>query len=417
MILASHPTGNANVRHAVDAFREGGCLSAYHTTIAAAGGNFFARMASWPGLGEIRRRSYRAELRPFLHLSPGREIGRLLSLRLGLRSLIQHETGPFCVDAVYRDLDHRVARCLRRDPGRCQVVYAYEDGARETFRVARELGLRTVYDLPIGYWREARRIQQEEAERQPAWQSTMPALRDSPAKCARKDDELALADEVVVASQFTASTLKAAPAAPTRVTVIPYGCPPVTLEPLQTSPAGSPLRVLYVGGLSQRKGLSYLLAAVDKIAPAAQLTLIGRPAGSCQPLQQALQKHRWIESLPHEQVLAEMRQHDVLVFPSLFEGFGLVVTEALSQGTPVVTTAHTCGPDLLTEGRDGFLVPIRDAEAIADRLLRLHDDRERLAEMKEFARGKASEITWDRYHAILLAHMHSILGQSREVVS
>mgnify|MGYP000483547784 CR=1 FL=1 len=115
-----------------------------------------------------------------------------------------------------------------------------------------------------------------------------------------------------------------------------------------------------------------------------------------------LETHRWIASLPHRGVLAEMRRHDVLAFPSLFEGFGLVILEAMSQGLPVITTPHTAGPDVIEDGRDGFLVPIRAPTAIAEKLELLHHDREKLAEMSRAAMKKAAQFTWDNYGQSIL---------------
>lgn len=92
-----------------------------------------------------------------------------------------------------------------------------------------------------------------------------------------------------------------------------------------------------------------------------------------------------------------MRRSDVFVFPSLFEGFGLVILEAMAQGLPVITTPHTAGPDLIADGVDGFIVPIRDAPAIAARLDSLHRDRDRLAAMGAAARAKAFSFTWTAY--------------------
>ena len=156
--------------------------------------------------------------------------------------------------------------------------------------------------------------------------------------------------------------------------------------------------MLFVGSLGQRKGTSYLLEAVRLAGSSVTLTLIGtRPDAPCQPLDAALARHRWISSCPHDEVLAEMRRHDVLVFPSLFEGFGLVILEALSQSLPVITTPNTAGPDVLTDGTDGFIVPIRSATAIAEKLELLHRDRPRLDAMRSAARTKAARYSWSAY--------------------
>ena len=92
-----------------------------------------------------------------------------------------------------------------------------------------------------------------------------------------------------------------------------------------------------------------------------------------------------------------MGRQDVLVFPSLFEGFGLVLLEAMSRGTTVITTAHTAGPDVLTDGEDGFLVPIRSAEAIRERLEGLVREPGRCRAMGEAARKKAAACSWEAY--------------------
>ena len=161
---------------------------------------------------------------------------------------------------------------------------------------------------------------------------------------------------------------------------------------------------MFAGSLGQRKGLSYLLEAVAGLGRHVELTLLGLPtARGCAPLDAALRAHRWVPSLPHAGVLEEMGRQDVLVFPSLFEGFGLVLLEAMSRGTTVITTAHTAGPDVLTEGTDGFIVPVRSAVAIAEKLEGLVREPERVRAMGEAARRKAAACSWEAYRRGVVA--------------
>jgi len=246
-------------------------------------------------------------------------------------------------------------------------------------------------------------------------------MQDSPEKLARKDEELSLASGVLVASTFTRNSLSSAPALAAPVFVIPYGAPePVEESRHVSKPSAARLRVLFAGSLTQRKGLSYLLEAVRLLQGQVELTLLGaRPAERCEPLDRALREHRWIPSLPHHAVLQEMARHDVLVFPSLFEGFGLVILEAMAQGTPVITTAHTGGPDVISDGEDGFLVPIRDATAIAEKLALLDSDRERLAAISAAARVTAARFSWASYRRRLVDAVSEVLegnGASPEVI-
>jgi len=304
------------------------------------------------------------------------------------------------VDAVYRALDRRVARRLRSLP-KLKAVYGYDDGALETFRVAKAAGLLTIYEHPITHWRKVRQIQEEEAELHPEWIPTLGALRDTAEKFSRKDEELALADVILVASTFSKDSLALAPRLSAKIHVIPYGAPSVADSMCPDSGRGK-LRILFVGGLGQAKGLGYLLQAVERMGRHVELTLVGKRLSTLIPEQAVLDRHRWIPSLPHDGLLAEMARQDVLVFPSLHEGFGLVIPEAMSRGLVVITTPHTGGRDVIREGHDGFIVPIRSADAIAEKLELLATDRGLLAEMKEAARKTVARLTWESYRSQLV---------------
>lgn len=409
MILLSHPTGNANVRHAALALHRARLLGEFWTCINYHDRAFLNRFLPRSLTRQLGRRSNPPELQPYLHTFPFRELMRHLAPRAGLPQLVRHETGVFSIDSVYHSLDQRISRRLA-DP-RFQAVYAYEDGALSTFRAAARLGRLALYELPIGYWRAARKILGEEAGLQPEWASTLTGNYDSRAKTDRKDEELALANVVFVASNFTRRTLEEANPLRATIVVLPYGAPaqPAALENTPRS-SGAPLRVLFVGSLGQRKGLSYLFSACRLVKKAVQLTVIGtRPAVECPVLDRELAAVRWIASCPHAQILAEMARHDVLVLPSLFEGFGLVLLEAMAMGLPIITTPHTAGPDLIEDGVQGYIVPVRDAPAIAAKLELLAAEPERLRDMSVSARLRARDFSWDNYEAKLAACVRAAL--------
>lgn len=410
MLLFTHPTGNANVRHAALGLFRAGLLDEFWTCLNFRAPAGLQKLLPARVTGQLRRRAYPPELASVIHTRPIREVIRLFAPGLGFPGLVQHETGRFSVDAVYQSLDRAVARRLGQRPFR--GVYAYEDGAEFAFIEARRRGLSTLYDLPIGYWRAARTLLLEEAEREPEWASTLTGNRDSAAKTARKDAELALADVVFVASSFTRRTLSAASDFKGAVVVVPYGAPALlpTARPPSPVPAKK-LRVLFVGSLGQRKGLSYLFAACRQVRTAVTLTVIGtKPQEPCAALDRELADGRWIPSCPHAEILAEMAAHDVFVFPSLFEGFGLVLLEALAMGLPIITTPHTAGPDLIEDGVQGFIVPIRDSAQMAERLELLHRDPARLAEMSRQAQRRAREFSWKAYEETLAACVGRVLA-------
>jgi glycosyltransferase involved in cell wall biosynthesis len=368
MIVTSHLTGNANVKAANYGFMEAGLLTEFYVSFASFPGSVLDKLGNFGPFADIRRRQFHPALRPFTRSWPWLEIGRIIAPKAGLTQLVNEKNALFHIDDVVHNFDRHVASQLSKAMSKgAHAVYGYEDTALASFQQAKRLGLKCIYDLPIGYWRAAQRLLAPERERWPEWASTLNSLQDSEAKLTRKENELLLADAIFVASSFTANTLSDYQGVLPPVRVIPYGFPPVSDVPkaYSSSTGGRPLKVLFVGSLSQRKGIADLFAAVEALKPHVELTVVGsKSTDGCQALNTALTKHRWVPSLPHDKILELMRISDVLAFPSLFEGFGLVITEAMSQGTPVITTDRTIGPDIIEHGVNGWLVEAGSTSAL-----------------------------------------------------
>jgi glycosyltransferase involved in cell wall biosynthesis len=291
------------------------------------------------------------------------------------------------------------------------AVYVYDGVALETFRAARSQGGICIYDLTHGYWRYDKQLLEEEAQLRPDYAGTIKSYRDT-AHFEKKDLELSLADHIIVPSAHVRRTLEHSPAADRIKYIVPYGANDT--DSSVRAPGRSHaarLRVLFVGQLTQRKGIGYLFDAIKTMGSAVELTIIGAKTGPSTSLDQVIQEHRWIPSTPNRQILEEMARHDVLVLPSLTEAFGLVIGEALSRGLPVITTTATGGPELIRDGQDGFFVPIRSGEAIAEKLDLLNQDRELLDYMSASALNRAKDFTWHRYRNLLVATLRQVLEQ------
>lgn len=398
-VLLSHPTGNANVRQALSALYEENILHAFWTTVKWSPGSPFDSLLPSKAIAELNRRSYPQVPKQLVHTRPWREAARLLVGRTGLSKLASKITTALSVDSVYRDLDHSVAMRLSR--GNVSAVLAYPDGAYESFQSARRNRVHTLYELTSAHVQFANDILSEEAELCPEWADTIARLKDSPEKIAHREEELRLADLVLAPSRHVVMSLPVSLRNNISVCVCPYGAPfPVEIR---KEVRNSKLRVLFVGSLTQAKGLGYTLSAIRDVEKLVNFTMIGTRVGKCAELDAALDRYRYIPTLPNSEVLAEMARHDVLVFPSLTEGFGLVIMEALSRGLPVITTENTGGPEIIRDGREGFLVPIRSSQAIAEKLERLARDRDLLEMMSESAIECANNWTWQRYRAQLVS--------------
>jgi glycosyltransferase involved in cell wall biosynthesis len=394
-----HPTGNQNVRATVKGLVDAGKKIEFHTSIACFPNTLLNSLSYVGPLSELRRRSYDSVLKELTHSHPLREMGRLLANRMKFSALTRHEVGYLSIDAVYRGLDKLIAKKLKYNRANVNAVYAYEDGAAFSFAVAKKLGITCLYDLPIGYWRTARKLLQNEQNRWPEWKMTLTGLKDSEEKLKRKDEELKLSDAIFVASSFTAKTLKDFPGKLPSIAVIPYGFPDVKEYREYTGLVNrKKLKILFVGGLSQRKGIADLFSAAETLNNYIELTIVGKKAtDECTALNEALSRHKWIPSLPHQEVLQLMRQQDILIFPSLFEGFGLVITEAMSQGLPVITTDRTAGPDLIEHGSNGWLVEAGSTTALHQAIEYFLQQPDRVAQLGREAQETASKRPWAVY--------------------
>ncbi|MGJ3241828.1 MAG: glycosyltransferase family 4 protein [Opitutales bacterium] len=398
-IRVVHPTGNANVRQVLQALNEAELLDRFCTTLADRSGSRWLARRRYPVPG------------PRIETRPLREVARLAAARLGLDRLTR-PTGPLSVDAIYRDLDRSVARGLGQLP-RPQALYGYEDGAEASFRVAGDLGIRRIYELPIAYGPYARRITEAAAERRPAWAMTLSGLQDPPEKMERKQQELVLADAVVVPSRFVRDSIPEELLAGKACLTNPYACDlPETDRPTVPSTQG-PLKVLFVGSMSQRKGLADLLDGCRDLARQGgiELHLMGTRLASEAFYRSAGTPFTYHPPADRATVLQTMRSCHVLALPSLIEGRALVQLEALACGMALLITPNTGGDDLIREGDCGQIIPIEEPEAIRQTLEAWAADRDRLAAMRSRAVIRARDVSWRAYRNRLTAWLSGLLAE------
>jgi len=404
-LLLTHPAGNQNVRAVLSATEGAGMLARFATTVAAFPEGTATRLMPGGLRREWMRRAF--DIAPSKVLShPSRELLRMVASKAGWEGMTRHEAGYASPDAVFQDFDRFVADALpalTRDHG-LKAVYAYEDSALHTFRAARSLGLKCLYDLPIAYWEMGRKLMHEEAERLPQWAVTLGGgVTDSQAKLDRKTEELALADMVVAPSGFVLDSLPQAVSRPRRV-LAPFGSPASASAGSFAPPdASRPLRVLFVGSMGQRKGLADLFNAMKLLkGENVELVVLGSMQAPAEFYRSEYADFTHEKGRPHAQVLELMRSCDVFCLPSIVEGRALVTQEAMSQGLPVIITANTGGEDLVIEGQTGFLVPIRSPEKIAEKISWFNSHRRDLPAMKAAAVRHAATYTWKHYGDIVV---------------
>ncbi len=399
-VVFSHVTGNPNSKQAALCLAEIGWLAECHTTLGWNDRSLVSAALPASLRSSIQKRAFPELVRPFLRLHPIWEL-----LRLVLRS----RTLPFLqkfsqIDHVAERFDYAVSRAIQAGKKPCNV-YAYMDAAEQSFLAAKKRGGKTIYELPTPYWRATTEIVQREAQLRPDWATTLPPMEEESPKMLRRDRELQLADVILVPSHFVKDSLALAPSFRGVVEVVPYGAPngyesPASMEKDKTE---SPLKVLFVGSLNQGKGLSYLADAMQNLGNQVQLTIIGAHTSDlpCPALETFLRQHRHLSGLSNKEVLSEMKQHDVLVLPTLYEGLALVVLEALSQGLAVVTTPESGFAEILRDQEEYLMVKSGNSQKLGEALRLLSDNPSKLALLKKAAYTASHRLSWESYRQSL----------------
>jgi glycosyltransferase involved in cell wall biosynthesis len=270
------------------------------------------------------------------------------------------------------------------------------DGLRSLER-ARRLGMITMVEVASVHPGYRVALMREEYAR---WGQ---AARDWHGGLPRMKAEIELADYVLIPSSFVHQTFLAQGVADDRLLQVPFGVDCVRFRPASEAPSG-PFTVLFVGRLELGKGIPYLLEAWCRLGwRDAELVLVG----ALQP-DYAQLFERQVHGLASVRVIGHVadsmpyyRRAHLFAFPTLHEGSALTTYEAMACGLPVITTPNA--GSVVRDGVEGLLVPIRDAEALAEALEQLRQDASLRRAMGAAARARAEAYTWSTSEDALAA--------------
>jgi glycosyltransferase involved in cell wall biosynthesis len=396
-ILCGHPTGNPNSHHAALAHFEAGRLEAFcvpwmpsSTTLRLLSmipklGNQVSRLA--------RRRFAPLDDAPKIQ-EPLGEIRRLL-----LRSRTKDPEG------LSYEANDWLMRTMKRECSRKSVtaVHSYEDCSLWQFEEAKRLGKMCIYEMPIGYYSAWEQTIAELARKYADWLPPGGVPSSQWVRPEQKRREMELADRVLAPSSFVKETiLRFHP--DKKVDLALYGVDSDFWKPASSSPPSStsgPLRFIYAGHSSVRKGTPSLLDAWTKAdLKDAQLDLVGLWQLAPEKRKKLPANVILIDPVSPDKLREYYRAADVFVFPSYFEGFGLVVLEAMACGLTILATEATAGPDVLTD-QSGRIIPTGDEDALVESLRWFSKNRDCLPAMKASARARAKTYSWDNYRKSL----------------
>lgn len=413
--LLAFPSTASFAQQAALAFHERGLLAAYMTAFVYNEGEALTKLLDTvPALRkrvepQLRRRTVTSVPRELIEQRPLLEVMRTIADKAG--------AGAVTVDRIWDYLSHDFTRAAGRRlrHGNVEAVYAYEYTALEAFQAARRCGVAKILDFPSLNSRQFEELQRREKSRYPELKSKFDnyfAARFE-SRQARRDAEMAAADVIITNSSVTRQSHILGGASPEKTFAVPYGAPP-TIEILRSSQTRRPLKAIWAGTFSIRKGAHYLVEAWRDLGAGTDATLdvfgaVTLPDRLWKPVPNGMKFHG---SVTRPELFAAFDAADVLVFPTLSDGFGMVVTEAFSRGVPVITTDQAGASDLVRHGQNGLIIAAGDPSAISTSLRWCLENREKLDAMRSEALDTARGWQWKDYRRALVDAVSTGLAQA-----
>ncbi len=300
--------------------------------------------------------------------------------------------------------DRIVARRIKKLVGQIDIIHTWPLGALETLKTAARLGIPTVLERPNANTRFAMEVVQQECDRIGV---TLPPDHEhayNAEKLRKEEEEYDLADQLLCACDFTVKTFldKGYPKEKLRRHI--YGYDESLYYP--SSEPQDPRRglaMLFVGVCAVRKGVHYALEAWLR-SPASKtgtFLIAGEFLPAYWEKLAPLLAHPSVKVLGHRTDVPKlMRNSDILVLPSIEEGFGLVITEAMGSGcVPLASEACT---EICSHMKTGLMHRVGDVDALTQHITMLHEDRSLLGRLRSACLEAAPSVTWTAAGRVLL---------------
>jgi glycosyltransferase involved in cell wall biosynthesis len=413
-LIIAHPFGKQHSHQTALALQEAGLLEKFYISVWYKPDRFpYTLMGCLPerlrsyALHYLRKRHYESLDPRRIEQYPWFEILNLLAKK------VAKEKAPYewLFYTAHRRFDDWVARKLTAVD--FDGFVGYEISSLESFTVCKKKGVPCVLDLAAEHGALQRRVYREEAG------LGTPIIKISADLLERtrrvKDEEIVLADSIFTPSTYSKRSLLDAHVDKGKIRQIPYGVDGRLFSPKREYKRNGKFTLICVGSIMPRKGLHYLLEAYKQLnLRDAELVLIGGLTEESAVLLApyfGLFKH--LPSLHQPELVEWIQRADVFVLPSLLDSFGLVVLEAMACGTPVIVSEHTGAKDVVRDGVDGFIVPIRQVQALKEKILFFYENRDALEAFGRSAREQAALYTWERYRQHVVEALTELVGNGR----
>ena len=398
--LLAHPGTQYSFRLACELYRAD-ALSRFHTGIAfTAGGRMARALERMPSAVAQRLASRRVDELPrnLLRLQPAREALSLARMRFGGEA-----------QRILHARNERFQRAIRdRELEHADAVIGFDTASWILAERCKQSGVPLILDQSIAHPDSRSTLFEALRHAYPEWAQGIEPRR--PEVRLAEQVEHTEAAVIVAASSFTRQTLIDHGVSSTKIRLNAYGVDAERFAPSHASRA-RPFRFLFVGSVTARKGIPLLLQAWRRLKrTSAELWIVGPASRRAAALVSGVAGVKYLGAVPHAQLPTILRQCDVFVFPSYFEGFGLVILEAMASGLPVISTTATAAPDIYAHGSEGWIVAPGDMEQLLLNMEMCLTNPRAVEAARREARAVAERFSWNEYRRRWVGILHELLG-------
>lgn len=212
----------------------------------------------------------------------------------------------------------------------------------------------------------------------------------------REEEEYARAQTIFVLSEFARRSFLERGISADKIRVLPLGVDTRLFRPVPRDGYTLPLRVVYFGSVSVRKGVSFLLDAVRGMKEV-RLTMVGPVEPALRSKLVGAENIEWKPALPQAVLASLLPEQDIFVLPTLEDGFGQTLVQAMACGLIPISTERCGAAEILRDGINGRVVAAGSAGAIRTVLAELATNLSELPVMRENVLRSIPQLGWERY--------------------